>query len=193
MRYLDSLYKIKQHFNMSDNEAADDFNTVLGTAFEDASLADSQIDMGDNELTGEQSIMWYGILAIFHATLAGALYIGLQGYPLIRAFYEIMLSTEIAYWPVAIGWAAIALFDSEFSRELYKAVISISVLGPFAGHIIGFVFLFINAEASSLWNNWGFWVLWPLFLAYDVGQVLLQFFFLPTIFDFIKNEPLATA
>ena len=40
----------------------------------------------------------------------------------VYSFYEIMLSHQFAYWPVAIGWAAIALFDSDFTKELFKAV-----------------------------------------------------------------------
>ena len=98
---------------------------------------------------------------------------------------------QIAYWPVAFGWAAIALFDSEFSRELYKGVISISVLGPFVGNIIGFIWLFLNADAMNVWGVWYFWFLWPLFLAYDVGQMLIQFLFVPKIFDYIDTAPLA--
>jgi hypothetical protein len=178
---------------MADPTLGDVINNSFEQAFDEATLADSQLEPLNNDLDGVQSMIWYGIIAIFNAVLAGALYIPLDQYPLIAAFFPIMISMEIAYWPVAIGWAAIALFDSDFSRELYKATLSLSVLGPFAGNIIGFVWLFLNADASNLWANWGFWVLWPFFLVYEIGLILVDFFFLPTIFDYIETAPLATA
>ena len=33
----------------------------------------------------------------------------------------------------------------------------------------------------------------PLFLVYDVGQMLIQFLFIPTILEFMDSEPLQTA
>lgn len=110
----------------------------------------------------------------------------------IRGYWEIMLSMNIGYWPVALGWAAIAIFDSDFSRELYKGVVSISVLVPFAGNIVGFVFLFLNADNTNVWGTWYFWLLWPLFLGYDVGQMLIQFLFVPQILDYVDSLPLQT-
>ena len=83
--------------------------------------------------------------------------------------------------------------DSLFTRELYKAVISISVLAPFAGNIIGFIFLWINADKYGDFDSWAFWVVWPLYIAYDIGQMLLQFLFLPKIYDWVESAPLNTA
>ena len=99
-----------------------------------------------------------------------------------------MLSHQFAYWPVPIGWAAIALFNSDFSKELYKAVLSVSVLGPFAGHIVGFVFIFINTDNANLWDRWYMWLLWPLYLCYIVVQMLTQFLLLPQIFDYMDMD-----
>ena len=100
---------------------------------------------------------------------------------------------QVAYWPVAISWAGIALFDSEFSRQLYKAAVSLSTLGPFAGNIIGFVYLWLNADASNAWSRWWFWLLWPLFLVYDCGQMLLQYLMVPTVLDYVDSAALQTA
>ena len=163
--------------------------------FEEAgqdNLTQSQIKQPTTDLTGAQSIMWYGITSILNAFIALVFYLPFNHEGIVASYYEIMLSTQIAYWPVAIAWAAIALFDSEFSRELYKGVVSTSVLGPFGGHIVGFVWLFINASKLDLWADWRFWVMWPFFLVYDVGQMLIQFLFVPKIFEYLETAPLAT-
>ena len=136
--------------------------------------------------------MWYGISSILNATLAGVLYICLNHDIVIAGYFEIVISMSLAYWPVAIGWAAIAIFDSDFSRQLYKGIVSISTLGPFGGNIVGFVYLFINADKANAWGRWYFWLLWPLFLGYDVGQMLLQFLFIPKILDFVDSAALET-
>ena len=162
-------------------------------AFEDASLSDSQIEAPNTDLNEMQSIMWYGISSIINAFITIVFYLIFNYNGTVAAFYEVMLSHQIAYWPVSIGWAAIALFDSDFSRELYKAVVSVSVLGPFAGHIVGLVFIFINADSSNLWNRWEFWLLWPLYVVYIVGQMLIQFLLLPKIYDFLDADALSSA
>ena len=162
--------------------------------FADKSIADSQIeDVPTTELDGMQSIMWYGISTILMAFTSLLFYLIFRNSDgVVAAYYEIVLSMQIAYWPVCIGWAAIALFDGEFSRELYKGIVSISVLGPFLGNIVGFVWLFVNADAMNLWGVWYFWLIWPFFLVYDVGQMLIQFLFVPKIYDYIDSAPLAT-
>ena len=66
------------------------------------------------------------------------------------------------------------------------------MLVPFAGNIVGFVFLFLNADTANVWGTWYFWLLWPLFLGYDVGQMLIQFLFVPQILDYVDSIPLQT-
>ena len=117
-----------------------------GDAFADNSLADSQLEQPEYNGSGYQAVMWYGISSILNAVLAGVLYICLNHDIVIAGYFEIVISMSLAYWPVAIGWAAIAIFDSDFSRQLYKGIVSISTLGPFGGNIVGFVYLFINAD-----------------------------------------------
>ena len=89
-----------------------------------------------------------------------------------------------------MGWMAIALFNSEFSRELYKATVSVSVLGPFAGHIIGLVYVFTNADAMQIWNYWYLWLVWPLYIVYVAGQMFIQFLWLPDIYDLLESDVL---
>ena len=156
-------------------------------AFADASLSDSQLEQPTLDLDGYQAIMWYGISSIIHAFLALVIYLIFNYDPVIRTYKEVMLSHQFAYWPVAIGWAAIALFDSDFTRELYKATIGLSVLGPFAGHIVGFVFLFINSDNTNTWD-WYMWLVWPFYLVYVVVQMLIQFMLLPEIYDYLDFE-----
>ena len=170
----------------------EDINDAFADTFTDVSLSDSQLEQPEADVNGIQSIMWYGISSILNAVIALSIYLIWNHHRVIAGYYEIMLSMNIAYWPVAIGWAAIALFDSDFARSIYKGVISISVLGPFLGNIVGFVWLFINADGSGAWDDWYFWLLWPLFLGYDVGQMLLQFLFIPKILDYVDSSALAT-
>ena len=99
-----------------------------------------------------------------------------------------MLSHQIAYWPSVIGWAAIALLKNDFTMELYKATLGVSVLGPFAGHIIGFVYIFLNTDAAGLWDEWYMWLLWPLYLVYVIVQMLCQFLMLPQIYDWLDAD-----
>merc|ERR1711915_592680 len=99
---------------------------------------------------------------------------------------------NIGYWPVAMGWTAMAVFDSDFSRQLYKGTVALSTLVPFAGNIIGFVWIWLNADATGAWNDWWFWLLWPLFLVYDISQMLLAFLFVPSALDFANSASLET-
>ena len=169
----------------------------VASAFEDTfttnSLSDSQMEQPSVDVNGMQAMIWYGTLSIVNAFFALLWYLLGSNNSVIAGYMQIMLSMQIFYWPVSMGWMAISLFDSNFTRQLYKGTITLSTLAPFAGNIIGFVYLFINADASSDWGTWYFWLLWPLFLAYDVGQMLIQFLFIPTILDFVDSEALATA
>ena len=165
----------------------------ISNTFEDKSIDDSQIEIDDLDLDGYQAVFWYGILAISHATFALLWYLLGNHSAVIAGYKQIMMSMQIAYWPVAISWAGIALFDSEFSRQLYKATVSLSTLGPFAGNIIGFVFLWLNADVSNAWSRWWFWLMWPLFLVYDCGQMLLQYLMVPTVLDYVDSAALQTA
>ena len=156
--------------------------------FEDNSLADTQLEQLNSNLSGYSNVMWYGIASIINATLTIVLWMAFNYNSTVYSFYEIMLSHQFAYWPVAIGWAAIALFDSDFTKELFKAVISTSVLGPFAGHFVGFVMLWINADTRNLYPYAEFWILWPLYLGYIVGQMLIQFLLLPPIYEWLDTK-----
>lgn len=151
--------------------------------FTDASLSDSQLEAPELDVDGYQAMMWYGINAIINATFALTIYLIFNYDPVIGAYKVVMLSHQFFYWPVAIAWGAIALFDSDFTREIYKAAISLSVLGPFAGHIVGFVYIFI----SEVWD-WYMWLIWPFYLVYVVAQMMVQFLLLPEIFDFLDFE-----
>ena len=168
---------------MADNENGVKPATEI---FDDKSLSDSQIAQPEADINAEQAIMWYGITSIANAFLALLFYLIFNYDGVVAGYYEIMLSQQIAYWPVSIGWAAIALLDNSFTRSLYKSVLSISVLGPFAGNIVGFIFLFLNG--NGVWDLWYFWFLWPLYLCYDVGQMLIQFLFLPKIFEYLDLD-----
>ena len=154
--------------------------------FDDKELSDSQIEQPEADINAEQAIMWYGIASILNAFVALLFYLIFNYDAVIAGYYEIMLSHQIAYWPVSIGWAAIALMRNSFTESLYKSVLSISVLGPFAGNIVGFIFLFLNN--GYYWDVWYFWLLWPLYLVYDVGQMLVQFLLLPKIFEYLDLE-----
>ena len=166
----------------------------IENTFGDKDIGDSQLDVDlEIDVGGYQAVVWYGILAIVHATWALLWYMLGNNDRVIRGYYQIMIAAQVGYWPVAIGWAMIALFDSDFSRDFFKAALSISTLVPFAGNIIGFVYIWINADASAAWNDWWFWLLWPLFLCYDVGQMLLAYMFVPTALDFVNSANLQTA
>ena len=156
--------------------------TSLEKSFSENNLADDQIALPTSSLTVDQAIIWYGITSILNAFIALLFYLIFNHDAVVSGYYTIMLSHQICYWPVAIGWAAIAIFSGSFTKTLYKAVIAFSVLAPFAGNIIGFIFLWINAN-NSVYNLWYFWFLWPLYLVYDIGQMLIQFLLLPKIFS----------
>lgn len=153
--------------------------------FEDNSLADDQLAEITNDLKPIQNIMWYGICSILNAFVTLLFYILFNYNAAVAGYYQTMISHQLAYWPVAIGWAAIAIFDNDFTRALYKSVISMSVLGPFAGHFVGFVFLFLNADAGNYWGLIEFWILWPCYIGYIIGQMLIQFYFLPSIYSWL--------
>ena len=156
--------------------------------FEDKDLSDSQLEAPELDISGYQAVFWYGINSIAHASLAVIIYMLFNNNAVIRTYWETMLSHQFAYWPSVIGWAAIALFKNDFTMELYKATLGVSVLGPFAGHIIGFVYIFLNTDAAGLWDEWYMWLLWPLYLVYVIVQMLCQFLMLPQIYDWLDAD-----
>ena len=160
----------------------------MESAFSDMSLADSQLEAPELDVDGYQAVMWYGINAIVHAMVAFLVWLIFNDNSVIATYWEAMLSHQFAYWPSIIAWGAIALFDSDMTRELYKASIAVSVLGPFAGHIIGFVYIFLNTDEADLWGKWYMWLLWPLYLVYVIVQMLMQFLLLPEIHDWLDAD-----
>ena len=174
----------------------DDFKALddhFADTFTDVSLSDTQQAAPKTDIDGYQAVIWYGITSILNAAIALTFYLIWRTNAVIASYYPIMLTMQICYWPVAIAWAGIALFDSAFTRELMKGVVSLSVLGPFAGEIVGFVFLWVYADGNNwIFDQWYFWFLWPMFLGYDIGQMLLQILFVPEIMTFLDTAPLKT-
>ena len=158
------------------------------------SLSESQVEQPALDLHGWEYMMWYGINAIINGVTPGVIYIifaavGGAAFGDINNYYYIVISQTGGYIPVLAGWLAIAIFDSDFTRILYKAVLSLSIASVFVGNIVGFAMIFVEA------NNWDygrvmFWILWPLYLVYEVGQMLMQFLLLPGLFEYLEAEPI---
>ena len=83
------------------------------------------------DLSDAEAVFWYGVYSLIltatYVVLAGntgdifVRYSGVGGFS----------SKYLFYFPAAMAWLAVSLFDSPFMRKIFKEVIAVSLMSPF--------------------------------------------------------------
>ena len=110
-------------------------------------MSDAQIDGGDRGAAAEdkvagfigdkndgEAVRWYGMysLTVGVGSIFFWMWFNDKTYIALNAKW---FTYQMEFFvPVFITWLMVSFFDSEFMRETFSTVVSISILGPFAMH-----------------------------------------------------------
>ena len=151
-------------------------------------------DWGDKIMknpTDAQVVMYYGISAWVVAGLALILYFSLNNVTWVMgALYWAFIITELAWWPTAIIWMALAFWDAKWLRTVYETVITISFLGPFAGYWVALVMFMLAVDNGQCWGCWQTWLTIPIWVGWTIFNMIMQIAMVPNIFDWAQNAPI---
>jgi len=131
-----------------------------------------------------QAVYWYGIYSLIVGWGSALLWNELKSKSYAALYYEGFVSRFFAYIPVGMCWIMISLFDSPFTRTVFKDLVSLSVMGPFFGHWYAWGLYLLNLENEPSLDYYlagGVWFAWTIF------EEIVQIVLLPQVFDWIDS------
>lgn len=128
---------------------------------------DAATDLADNligDLSNAGAVRWYGLYSFAMFGGALAFWVTMNGNNWVAQYGAGINNRMTFYLAAAMAWIVVSLVDTKFTREIYRDIIAISVIGPF----------------FSDWVAWGNYF-WAVYNNLDLNEIFgLAFFFLLT-------------
>ena len=151
-----------------------------GSAFEDTANGWA------GDLSNEEAANWYGLFTL------------VMGYGSIFVYMFLNEKTYIAmasawfmrhiefYLPVGMVWVLLKYFPGDFMNNVFKSVLSLSVLGPWLFFWEALYQYYLAGD--GLYDKLFFWVYFAVYGLWTIFEGVLQISFLPKAFDHLNYD-----
>lgn len=85
-----------------------------------------------------------------------------------------------------MGWLFVSFFDSEFMRSVFRMLVTISVLGPFAINWYNLVIMVYACDGSCL-DDLSLYIWTAIYGAINVFQMIVDIILLPQIYNWTDD------
>jgi len=134
---------------------------------DNASAAEDRVGgfIGDKDNAG--AVRWYGLYSLAIGVGAIPFYVIFNELDYVRwnsgwYFYQMAF-----FIPVFISWLMVSFFDGAFMRDVFEIIVTLSILGPFAGHWYQLAVFYLGGEGSYL-DNLTFWLWFAAYGAFTI-------------------------
>ena len=150
------------------------------------SKAEDNVDDFIGDKNDGEAVRWFGMYSLI-TTIVSAYMIDTNMDQTWIAAGSNWWSTQIwAFWPVFMGWLFVSFFDSEFMRSVYRMLVTISVLGPFAINWYNLVVMVYSCDGSCL-DELSLYIWTAIYSAINIFQMIVDIILLPQIYNWTDD------
>jgi len=109
-------------------------------------------------------------------------------------YHSTMINMLVSAWmPMAITWLIAVAADSKMARAALGASAQMAGMGPFALQWVGMMVFIMSAHSAGKLGMWENMFFTFLYLAMNIGMVIMHYFLNAGVQDWIQNAPIKTA